>query len=41
MFKRIKTSEEYHDSHITQVVWLPPSDLELTIDGGRSLCLAD
>lgn len=31
MFKRIKTSKEYHDSHITQVVWLPPADLELTI----------
>ena len=32
MFKRIKTSKEYHDSHITQVVWLPPADLELTIE---------
>jgi hypothetical protein len=31
MFKRIKTSKEYHDSHITQMVWLPPADLELTI----------
>jgi hypothetical protein len=31
MFKRIKTSKEYHDSHITQVVWHPPADLELTI----------
>ena len=31
MFKRIKTSKEYHDSHITQVIWHPPADLELTI----------
>jgi hypothetical protein len=31
MFQRIKTSNEYHDSLITQVAWHPPSDLELII----------
>jgi hypothetical protein len=31
MFKRIKTTKEYHDSLITEVIWLQPSDLELTI----------
>jgi hypothetical protein len=31
MFQRIKTAKEYHDSLITEVTWVQPSDLELAI----------